>query len=202
MLLYADYECYLTQSSEVALNERTFYNNVSISSSEEALNWKQITKEEYDNYKYQITTLIYQPTAEYLEKLQEANSVVESKINEISLTNAEALSLKSFYPEWKAGLEVKVGERYQYNDQLWEVVQGHTTQATWEPSINTASLWKIVNEENAGTEEDPIPYTPPMEIFNGKYYTQNDILYKCNRDSGIALSHNLSELVNLYVEIV
>lgn len=202
MILYADYECYLTQSGEVALNERTFYNNVSISSSEEALNWKQITKEEYDNYKYQITTLNYQPTAEYLEKLQEANSVVESKINEISLTNAEALSLKSFYPEWKAGLEVKVGERYQYNDQLWEVVQGHTTQATWEPSINTASLWKVVNEVNAGTEEDPIPYTPPMEIFNGKYYTQNDILYKCNRDSGIALSHNLSELVNLYVEIV
>jgi hypothetical protein len=50
--------------------------------------------------------------------------------------------------------------------------------------------------------EDPIPYTPPMEIFEGKYYTQNDVLYRCTRDSGTALSYNLADLVGLYVEEV
>lgn len=41
-----------------------------------------------------------------------------------------------------------------------------------------------------------------MEIFNGKYYTQDGVLYLCTRDSGQALTHNLSELVGLYVEVV
>ena len=41
-----------------------------------------------------------------------------------------------------------------------------------------------------------------MEIFNGKYYMQIDVLYKCTGDSGQALSHNLSDLIVLYVELV
>ena len=40
-----------------------------------------------------------------------------------------------------------------------------------------------------------------MEIFNGKYYTQGGTKYLCTRDSGIALSHDLSALVGLYVQI-
>lgn len=43
------------------------------------------------------------------------------------------------------------------------------------------------------------PYASPMEIFNGKYYMQNNVLYLCTRDSGQALTHNLSELIDLYV---
>lgn len=51
-------------------------------------------------------------------------------------------------------------------------------------------------------KEHGIDNTPPMEIFAGKYYTQNGVKYKCTRDSGIPLSHDLSALVGLYVEIV
>ena len=46
-----------------------------------------------------------------------------------------------------------------------------------------------------------IPYAPPMEIFAGKYYTEADQLYLCTRDSGTVLSHPLSALVGLYVEL-
>lgn len=52
----------------------------------------------------------------------------------------------------------------------------------------------------AGTKDDPIPYAPPMEIFKDKYYTQSKVLYKCIRDSGQPLSHNLSDLVGNYLE--
>lgn len=41
-----------------------------------------------------------------------------------------------------------------------------------------------------------------MEIFNGNYYTQNDVTYLCVRDSGIPLSHNLADLVGNYVTVV
>lgn len=57
-----------------------------------------------------------------------------------------------------------------------------------------------VDEEHAGTKDDPIPYEPPMEIFKDKYYIQSKVLYKCIRDSGQPLSHNLSDLVGNYVE--
>ena len=41
-----------------------------------------------------------------------------------------------------------------------------------------------------------------MKIFNGKYYTHGVVLYKCTRYSGQALSHNLSDLIGLYVELI
>lgn len=50
--------------------------------------------------------------------------------------------------------------------------------------------------------EDPIPYTPPMELFKDKYYIQEKVKYKCIRNSEIPLNHNLSELIGTYVEIV
>lgn len=72
----------------------------------------------------------------------------------------------------------------------------------YEPSLATASLYEVIEKEHEGTLEDPIPYMPPMEIFDGKYYVENDILYLCTRSSGTALSHNLSDLINIYVEMI
>lgn len=60
----------------------------------------------------------------------------------------------------------------------------------------------VKNWFNDGTEDDPIPYTPPMELFNGKFYTQDGVKYKCTRDSRTPLSHDLKDLVGTYVETV
>lgn len=127
---------------------------------------------------------------------------VAKNINTYELTPAEALQVKDRYPEWIAGITVKVGERYLSDDILWECIQGHTTQENWRPGTSTASLWKVVDEEHAGTIDDPIPYVTPMELFEGKYYRQNGVTYKCTRDSGIPLVQDLSALVGLYVELV
>lgn len=122
------------------------------------------------------------------------------KVNTYDLSPSEALQVKERHPKWKIGIDVVKGHRYQYGEDLWEVLQGHKTQENWKPSLETASLWKWVDEEHAGTKDDPIPYAPPMEIFKDKYYTQSKVLYKCIRDSGQPLSHNLSDLVGNYVE--
>lgn len=125
---------------------------------------------------------------------------IAKEINTYDLTPGEALQVKDYYPEWITGITVKVGERYLSDNILWECIKEHTTQDNWKPSMATASLWKVVDEEHAGTIDDPIPYAPPMEIFKDKYYTQSRVLYKCIRDSGQPLSHNLSDLVGNYVE--
>lgn len=126
---------------------------------------------------------------------------VAKNINTYELTPAEALQVKDRYPEWIAGITVKVGERYLSDDILWECIQGHTTQENWRPGTSTASLWKVVDEDHAGTIDDPIPYVTPMELFNGKYYRQDGVTYKCTRDSGIPLVQDLSALIGLYVEL-
>lgn len=125
-----------------------------------------------------------------------------ANINNYDISDEDALKLKNIYPEWEVGLSVKVGEKYRYNNELWKVLQAHTTQADWYPSLTTASLWARINETNEGTIDDPIPYAPPMEIFNGKYYIQNGVTYKCTRDSGNPLSYDLSALIGLYVTTV
>jgi hypothetical protein len=134
--------------------------------------------------------------------LDQMDKEATEKINTYDLTPGEALQVKDHYPEWVAGITVKVTERYLSDNVLWECIKEHTTQDNWKPSMATASLWKVVDEEHKGTIDDPIIYIPPMEIFKDKYYIQNGIKYKCTRNSEQPLTHDLSALVGLYVEKV
>ena len=131
-------------------------------------------------------------------------SIITRKINRIPLTNNEALSVKGLYPRWedKIGTTIEVGFITLYGGNLWKARQTHTALEVYPPSLNTASLYEVIVEEYEGTMEDPIPYTPPMEIYEGKYYTHFGMLYKCTRDSGTALTHNLFDLRGLYVELI
>lgn len=134
--------------------------------------------------------------------LDELDKEATEEINTYDLSPSEALQVKDRYPEWETGINVKTGERYRVEDVLWECIKEHTTQENWKPSMATASLWKVVDEEHKGTIDDPIVYIPPMEIFKDKYYIQNGIKYKCTRNSEQPLTHDLSALVGLYVEKV
>lgn len=134
--------------------------------------------------------------------LDELDKEATEEINTYDLSPSEALQVKDRYPEWETGINVKTGERYRVEDVLWECIKEHTTQDNWKPSMATASLWKVVDEEHEGTIDDPIIYIPPMEIFKDKYYIQNGIKYKCTRNSEQPLTHDLSALVGLYVETI
>ena len=143
-------------------------------------------------------------TLDEVVSLQEQISNTTRKINRIGLSNKEALSVKEMYPRWESliGKTIEMGFVVLYNDNLYRSRQTHTAQSDWYPSLSTASLYEVIEVEHEGTLADPIPYAPPMEIFNGKYYTEEGKTYLCNRDSGTALTHPLSALVGLYVEIV
>lgn len=118
--------------------------------------------------------------------------------------NAEALDYQRIVYDWERfiGQVVPVGKIVAYNGKLWRVRQEHTVLEHYAPSLETAALYEVIEKEHTGEADDPIPYTPPMEIFNGKYYVEDGVVYLCTRDSGTALSHPLSALVGLYVEQV
>ena len=140
---------------------------------------------------------------EVLKKSKDAEGIAR-KINLIGLSDNEALSVKEMYPRWenKIGFTIEVGYVTLYNGALWKARQTHTALEAYPPSVATAALYEVVVYHHEGTESDPIPYTPPMEIFEGKYYVQDGIKYLCTRNSGTALSHNLSDLVGIYCDII
>lgn len=138
------------------------------------------------------------------EQVADETKKLTRKINYIGLTDNEALSVKQLYPRWedKVNTTIEAGYITLYKDNLWRARQTHTAMEIYPPSLETASLYEVIVKDHEGTMEDPIPYTPPMEIFEGKYYTQYNVLYKCTRDSGTALSHDLYDLKGIYVEII
>lgn len=179
------------------------------------------TEENIVHYKYNEHVFDHYPsydeiktvvnTGQFDNEQAQAINFIKTIINTSVLTADKALEMKTLYPVWgkgdaSCGTSVTKGFRFRVvtnnSDVLYEVIQDHTLQENWIPGVDTASLYKVVDKDHAGTLEDPIPYTPPMELFKDKYYTQNSKVYLCIRNSEIPLSHDLSSLINNYVTLV
>lgn len=146
-------------------------------------------------------------SAEFIQVAAAQNllNITKAGIQTMSLTDNEALKVKSMYPYWMEfiGKSLTTGMKVQYNDGLYRVRQDiAVVLENQPPSIDTAALYEEINESAAGTIDDPIPYNNNMELFEGKYYSQGDVTYKCIRSTGQAVYANLSELVGIYVEVV
>lgn len=124
------------------------------------------------------------------------------------MTDEEALANKGVYSEWKTlvkyAVEAKIGYRFKHENKLYKTKQPtYVFEEQYVPgTTGTESLFGVIDEEHAGTIDDPIPYDGNMELFEGKYYIQYAVLYLCIRDSGVELYHDLKDLVGNYVEVV
>lgn len=127
--------------------------------------------------------------------------IIAQQINTLTVDDNTALRMVEFYPEWATDTAYPAGYKVQRNGKLWRVLQAHTSQTGWEPE-NAASLWTEICESHAGTLDDPIPYSGNMALESGKYYSQDNKVYRCTRDTGNPVYNALSELVGLYVEEV
>ena len=141
------------------------------------------------------------------EKVMQENSLKAMMIESgrasflVELDDTQAAKLPLCYDPWTTDKAYKVGDRVLCDGKLWKCRQAHTSQENWKPSINTASLWEVINVENAGTLDDPIPYDQTMTVYNGKYYLEEGIIYKCIRDSGQPLYATCASLVGNYFEV-
>ena len=118
------------------------------------------------------------------------------------ISDEEALKRPLLVYSWDTyvGKSLAKGQVVSYDGKLWRVRQDVAAVLDNQPpSLATAALYEVIEVEPAGTQDDPIQYTPPMEIFKDKYYTYNGVKYLCTRDSQTALSHGLDQLVNIYV---
>jgi hypothetical protein len=144
-----------------------------------------------------------------LKRAEEICKGYTQEINSLNLSPAEALQVQSWYPTlfetegYTDGQPIAMGVRVQYQGKLWETRQAHTITTAFAPSLATASLWMEVVEETAdlGTIDNPIPYEGNMALEEGKYYSQDGIVYLCTRLTGAPVYNALKDLVGIYVEL-
>ena len=143
------------------------------------------------------------PKTASVPRLADIAKLLMLTVNTMSLTDNDALSVKSVYPEWETliGKEVKQGDKMQCDGRLWKVLQQHTEPEQWRPGTGTESLYTEIVETASGTADDPIPYNNNMELEQGKYYIQDGITYLCTRNTEIPVYQPLADLVGIYVEL-
>lgn len=123
------------------------------------------------------------------------------------LDDGDALKVRGIYPTWEelvvlGSVTAEAGYKFTHEGDLYKCIQPNPTfQESWVPGQGTESIYTRIDETHAGTSDDPIPYDGNMELVNGMYYRQDDVTYKCIRDTGAPVFNALADLVGIYVEV-
>lgn len=116
-----------------------------------------------------------------------AASLVVAKANAQTLTDGQALEVKALYDTFDDLVKAKYtaekqGFKFRDGEDLWKTAQDNVKfQAQYRPGQGTESLYTHIDEAHAGTQEDPIPAKANMEYEYGKYYSEGDAIYICER---------------------
>lgn len=161
---------------------------------------EEMTDEAYESY-------VEPEVVEYIKEVPSANDIV-SQLKELvesqveSLTDEEAKKVPTLFPVWKdlIGEYIELDKRVWYNNSLYKCILAHTSQVSWTPTAAT-NLWRNISEEAQeadGSIEHPYTWEIGMTSYEGKYYTENNKLYLCTRDSIDPLNFSIADLINIY----
>lgn len=203
----AGYGMYLTQKSAIKDEDRVIVRQVHAPDDQSNDEWEEITQSDVDRInkaKKAAHGEVFYPE----EEVNQMIGLMTANINNMSLTDEQRIQYTNLHPKWEdyIGKSLKSNFFIQYLKKLYKTRQEILTvldQDSYRPGEDGSdALYEEVNETNKGTIDDPIPYNGKMELFEGKYYIQNGVKYKCTRDTGQAVSHSLEDLVGQYVEKV
>lgn len=117
-----------------------------------------------------------------------------------SLDDSIAAETPEIFRPWSFPKSYLIGDRFSWNNELYKVLQNHTSSEEWTPDIAT-SLYTKIKKSGEGTHDNPIVYNGNMELIENLYYIQNEVLYLCFRSTEIPVYNSLADLVGIYVEI-
>ena len=117
-------------------------------------------------------------------------TILETIILSKDLNEDQKKNILNQYEDWEIGVGYKAGQKVKYNGKVFEVVQGHTSQADWTPESTPALFKEYLNteikHEDGSTTEVVSEWKQPLGahdaykqgdkvIFNGKIYkSKND----------------------------
>ena len=124
----------------------------------------------------QIKEQANQEVAQARQEVTKAQEKITSLQLDKETLQAELYQLIATFKPWTIGESVVKGDIRQYENGLYEVIQDHTTQADWQPSV-AASLWRVYtpNETLQGTEIIPDFVQP---VSTNPYMTGDKVLFE------------------------
>ena len=81
----------------------------------------------------------------YMQEAQEIRKAIDTFAKNQS--DETLIDNKAAFPFWKSGIWVNTDEIYRYSDNIYRVLQPHTTQDDWTPDKVPALFVKISVEE-------------------------------------------------------
>lgn len=108
-------------------------------------------------------------------------------VQAMPVEDKQALDMPDLFRTWEEVLAAgqTVSKDIIINDggKLYRVVpeEGVTPQENQPPhGEGMLAVYRLIDIEHAGTQEDPISYVDGIDTEQGKYYSYNDKLYLCN----------------------
>lgn len=99
----------------------------------------------YDNEERQIFKVVLnQPEKEY-ELPKDVLTAIDYAIQ--NMNDDQALNCMSIFPLWEEGITYSEGNRVQYKDKLYKVLQNHISQSDWTPDT-ASSLFVEISDPN------------------------------------------------------
>ena len=127
----------------------------------------------------------------------------QAVINSTNNTDEEALETQALYPDWsnlEEGYAFEVGERVNYLEVLYKVLQAHQKQSTWNPTDAHSLFAKVlVADENTILEWEQPDSTNPYK--NGDKVMFNGNVYECIAPEGVACVWSPSEYPAYWEEL-
>lgn len=142
----------------------------------------------------------------YIENARRLRPIIERAMQ--SIDGQDALDAVGLYPAWEELCDIgftaeKAGYKFSYGGKLYKTVQpGYTFVSHYAPGVGAEALFEQINETHDGSIHNPIPYSGNIALVNGLYYTQDGVMYLCNRDTGNPVYNALADLVGIFVEVI
>lgn len=163
----------------------------------------RVVEDETGKYIECVREYIKLPEIEPSENELQAQAMLQlAKIQVEEITDDEkAVAVKELYDEWDGnGIEYKENTYKRYKDELYKVLQNHTSQPDWTPDT-AHSLFVVVGKPGEGTKENPIKWVNGMIAKKDKYYTDKGGVYLCIEDSKIGLYEYQKDLARYFKSI-
>lgn len=130
------------------------------------------------NEKVKEIDVIYEDVSQVRDEIKSVhNEVVQlSKVVFAKdLTDEEKEELTSQYPDYEVGASYQAGDVINYNGELYEVIQEHTSQADWQPD-STLSLYTPYLKGEIADKEVVHEWQQPLGAHDA-YQTGDKVLF-------------------------
>lgn len=111
----------------------------------------------------------------------------QAEINSESNTDEQALKVQVLYPDWSVlqeGYSLKAGDRVNYKEVLYKVLQEHQKQLTWNPVDAPSLFTKVLNPNQSIIMEWEQPDST-NGYMTGDKVIHNGIIYESIVDNNV-----------------